>query len=480
MGNEFKEKAIKGVSWNLIERFGVQGMKFIIGIVLARLLTPEAFGLIGMITVFFFVAQTFIESGFGRAYIQKKEVSDKDANTIFYINLFISILLYGILWLTAPYIADFYDQPQLKKLTRVMALIIIINAFNMIQIAQLTRAVNFKRKTKITLIAIIISGSSGIAAAYYGIGIWSLVLYQLANRFIITLGLWITSRWKPALQFSVRSFKEMFSFGSWVLASELIRRIFENVNILVIGKLFPAAEVGFFNKSQEIQRMTSSQFSNAISMVSFPIYSKMQDDKIQLENSIKKFLQYTVLINTLIVISLIVVAKPFVILLLKEKWAPMIPYLQLLSVAGIIYPLHIVNRQVIAAMGKSDYNFRITMLKIGLNVLNLFIMYRWGVLYIIMGGVIVSFITLFIYNYYTSKFVKYTLLKQLSDIKKIILGAIVAGVLGYLTSYKLENLWLTLITGGTITISLFNLFQYLINRKLRIEALNFNKSFKKN
>mgnify|MGYP006287973373 CR=1 FL=1 len=480
MGNEFKEKAIKGVSWNLIERFGVQGMKFIIGIVLARLLTPEAFGLIGMITVFFFVAQTFIESGFGRAYIQKKEVSDKDANTIFYINLFISILLYGILWLTAPYIADFYDQPQLKKLTRVMALIIIINAFNMIQIAQLTRAVNFKRKTKITLIAIIISGSSGIAAAYYGIGIWSLVLYQLANRFIITLGLWITSRWKPALQFSVRSFKEMFSFGSWVLASELIRRIFENVNILVIGKLFPAAEVGFFNKSQEIQRMTSSQFSNAISMVSFPIYSKMQDDKIQLENSIKKFLQYTVLINTLIVISLIVVAKPFVILLLKEKWAPMIPYLQLLSVAGIIYPLHIVNRQVIAAMGKSDYNFRITMLKIGLNVLNLFIMYRWGVLYIIMGGVIVSFITLFIYNYYTSKFVKYTLLKQLSDIKKIILGAIVAGVLGYLTSYKLENLWLTLLTGGTITISLFIFFQYLINRKLLIEALNFAKSFKKN
>jgi len=193
MASSLKEKAVKGVTWTLIERFGIQGMKFILGIILARLLMPQDFGLIGMIMVFFAVAQVFVDSGFGSAFIQKKDVTDDDANTVFYTNLFISIILYGILWLAAPAIAKFYEQPQLIDLTRVMGLVVVFNAFNVIQIAQLTRALNFKRKTIITLMATLISGTSGVTAAYCGLGVWSLVIQNMLNRFLIASGLWFTS-----------------------------------------------------------------------------------------------------------------------------------------------------------------------------------------------------------------------------------------------------------------------------------------------
>lgn len=472
-----KEKAVKGISWNFAEKIGVQGIKFTVGIILARLLTPDDFGLIGMITVFFAVANVFIQSGFGQAYVQKKEVSNVDANTVFYTNLTISLLLYVVLWFTAPYIASFYDQPELIELTRVMALVIIINAFNIIQESQIKREINFKKKTIVTTIAIIISGSSAIYAAYNGMGYWSLVVMQMGNRFFITTGLWITSKWKPRLEFSIKSFKEMFAFGSWILASGIIQTIFNNIYILAIGKFFPAAQVGFYTKAKDFQRLSVNQVSTAIGVVAFPVFSKMQDNKEQLVSSMRKFLTYSIFIIAPILTTLIVVAEPLVILLLKEKWATMIPYIQLLSIVGILYPLHLTNLQVIGALGKSNLNFNISMIKNSLRIVNIFTMYRFGVIYIILGEVILSFIALAINTYYTKRLLNYGLFKQIKDISNIIMYSVVAGLFTYIASLLVENYWFILIGGTILSFGLYGLLQYVLNKTFFMEIVSLKENF---
>ena len=478
MVSSLKEKAVKGISWNLIEKFGIQGIKFILGIILARLLTPEDFGLIGMITVFFAVANVFINSGFGAAYVQKKEVSDVDANTVFFTNLGISIILYGILWIAAPVIADFYEQPKLIDLTQVMGLVILINAFNVIQIAQVKRNINFKRKTKITLFGTITSGIIAVSAAYYGLGVWSLVIYQLGHRFLTTTGLWISNKWSPSLKFSITAFKSMFSFGGWMLLSGIIRKIFDNIYILTIGKFFPAAQVGFYTKSKDFQRMGANRLAQAVGEIAFPVLSNLQDNKEKMQNAMRKFLKYSMAFIMPLLVTLIVIADPFVILLLKEKWAPMVPYLQLLSIVGILYPIHYINTQVLLAQGKSKWSFNLDVIKNGMRILNIIIMYRFGVLFIIIGEVILSIIALTINTYYTNKLINYGFLYQIRDIYKIGLGALIAGGTAFIISSSFENLWIILITGLVLTIVIYSGIQYFINKKLIVEIISLKGFFK--
>ena len=479
MPASLKEKAVKGVGWNLIETFGIYGVKFVLGVILARLLTPKDYGLIGMITVFFAVAQIFVTGGFGQAYVQKKEATDLDANTVFYTNLAISVILYGALWMGAPAIACFYEQPELIKLTRVMGLVVIINAFNVIQMAQLTRAINFKRKIKITLIATSISGLSGVSAAYYGLGVWSLVIQGMVNPFLTTAGLWITSKWKPAWEFSISSFRNMFSFGIWVLGSGIIRTIFDNIYILTIGKFFPAAQLGFYTKSKQFQQLASQNLSQAAGAVSFPVFAQLQENKPKLQNAIRKFLQHTLVFTTPLIVTIMVVAKPFVILLLTDKWAPMIPYLQLLCIVGFLYPIHAVNVQVLMAQGKSNLNFRLNLLKNTLRIINIVTMYRWGVIYIIIGEVILSFFALTINTYYTYRLVNYGFFRQWKDTKEIVLGSILAGTIGYFASFDLSNLWLVFAVGGTVTTTVFIASQYFFNNCLIMEVMSSINYFKK-
>jgi O-antigen/teichoic acid export membrane protein len=478
MSSSLKQKTVKGISWNLIERFGIQIIKLMLGIILARLLTPEDFGLIGMITVFFAIANVFISSGFGQAYIQKKNVTDVDANTVFFTNLVISLVIYAMLWISAPLIANFYEAPQLIELTRVMGMVVLINAFNIIQVAQVNRKLDFKRKTKITVVSTIISGVAGVSAAYYGLGVWSLVIQQLTNRFLITTGLWITNKWNPALKFSIESFKSMFSYGSWLLFSGIIKTVFDNIYILTIGKFFPAGEVGFYTKSKQFQKMASKQISGAVGTVSFPVLSKVQDDVAKLQNGMKQFLKYTMVFMIPLLVTLIVVAEPFVILLLKEKWAPMIPYLQLLCIVGILYPMHAINIQVLKAQGKSKLNFRLTLVKNAFRIINIIVMYRFGVIYIIIGEIIVSLLALMINTYYTNKLINYGILKQIKDVKHITIGGGVAGIIGYFATFKLTNLWLIFVIGIIGTMGFYILIQYVFNRNFFREVISLKENFK--
>ena len=471
MAVSLKQRAIKGITWNLTERFGNNFIQFVLGVFLARLLAPEDYGLIGMVAVFFSVAGVFVQSGFGQAYVRKKEVSNDDANTVFYTNLVISILSYGALWVASPVIARFYAQPVLIKITRVMGIVVVINAFNVIQIAQINRAVDFKRKARITLIATFFSGIAGLTAAARGYGVWSLVICQMINRALLTLGFWFTSKWKPGWSFSRQSFHNMFSFGAWVLAANLIRTVFDNIYILTIGKFFPAAQLGYYTKAKQFQKIPSQQLAGAVGTVAFPIFSKLQGNKAQLKDGMSKFLSHTLAITVPLMTILIVTAEPFVFLLLSEKWAPMIPYFQLLCIVGVLYPIHAINVQVLQAQGKSNLNFRLAVLKNSLRIVNISVMYRWGVIFIIMGEVMVSFLALLINTYYTKKNIDYGIMDQIKDIRYIFLSATVAGGAGYAAIKVVTNQYVEILIGLLVTTVTYGILQYLFDKKFFMEIM---------
>lgn len=474
-----KNQAVKGISWNLIERFGLQAIQLILGIWLARLLTPTDYGLIGMISVFFLVASVFVESGFKTAYVQKKEVTDIDANTVFYSNLVISLLCYAVLWWAAPAIAEFYNQPKLVNLTRVMGSVVVINAFNVIQMAQLTRTINFKRKTKITLTATLTSGVLGISSAILGLGVWSLVVQQMTNRFLTTLGMWILSSWRPGLKSSVESFRSLFSFGAWILAANLLQTIFDNIYILTIGKFFPAAQLGFYTKAKQFNSQASQQLASAVGVVAFPVLSKMQNDPARLKEGVKNFLTHTMVFTAPLLVTLIVVAKPFVLVLLTEKWAPMIPYMQLLCIAGFLYPIQLVNVQVLIAQGKSNLHFRITIIKNVLRIANIALMYRYGVIFIILGEIVTSFLALALNTYYTNIFLGYGLFAQFKDLKQITIIAVAAGALGAGAIYAIENLFISFMTGIAITMGSYVILQLAFNKVFFLGLIRLKEAFVK-
>ncbi len=480
MSVSLKARSVKGIVWTLMEKFGVQGIKFVLGIVLARLLTPEDFGIIGIIMVFFVVAQVIVDSGFAQAYVQKKHINDDDANTVFYTNLIISIVLYFILFFTAPAIARFYEEKLLVQIVRVMGLVVIIHAFSIIQTAQITRSVNFKRKTTIILTATIVSGTVGIISALYGYGVWALVIQNMLQASITSVGLWITSKWKPGFSFSIVSFKEMFSYGFWIFLAGVMRKIFDNIYILTIGKFFPALVAGYYVQAKKIQQHTSEQIVSAIGIVSFPVFSKLQDDKKKLKKALQMFLRHSLVIMMPLQIVLLVVAKPFVILFLTEKWSSMIPYLQLLCIVGALYPIHLLNIQVLKAQGQSNLNFKLNLMKNLLRIANIFVMIRFGVLYIIIGEVFVSTVALIVNTYFTWKFVDYGFFKQIKDIKEIVIGITLSGVIGYLILMKIENLWIKLFSGIFIVSLIFILTQFIFNRTLFREFVDLKKIIKRN
>ena len=470
-----KQQSIVGVAWNLIEQSGIYLIKFVIGIILARLLTPDDFGLIGMIYVFFAIAEVFVNGGLGLAFVQKKQVTDIDANTIFYTNLLLSAFIYGIIFFCAPFVAKFYKQVELVELTRVMGFIIVINAFNVIQQAKITREVDFKRRAKVSLIATLISGSIGVVSAYLGMGVWALVIHSMTNRTLITIGFWITSHWKPRWQFSIESLKGLSTFGSWVLVSNIFRKIFDNIYVIAIGRFFPASQVGFFTKSKGFQQLASENLAGAINSVAFPVYSRLQDNKERLRNGMRKFMQYSLILIVPLMIGLIVVAEPFVLILITEKWIPIVPYLQLLCISGIFFPLSMINVQSLTAQGKIRLSFQLNLLQNVLRIINIAVMYRYGVIYIIYGEIVVSVLYFLITAGFAHQSLNYGIGKQINDVWKIISGGIIAGCIAYTPNIVTEKSWILLLSGILLTALGFIGTQYLYNRQLFNNALELKQ-----
>jgi len=428
MAESIKQSTIRALSWSFLGSIGLQGMRFIIGIVLARLLFPEQFGLVGMLAIFMGVADAFLDSGFGAALIQKREVTQTDTCSIFYFNIVVGLAVTGLLCLAAPWIAAFYNQPILTPLTRAMSLIIVINSFGLIQNTILTKRIDFKTQTKVSLFASMLSGIIGVTLAAVGFGLWSLVVQQIFSAFFQTLFLWLLNPWRPSLIFSLKSLREMFGFGSRLLAAGLLNQIFENIYPLIIGKLFSATDLGFFTRANTLAEFPARTVSGMVGRVTFPVFSTMQDDPDRLKRGLKKALTTLVLVTFPMMIGLAVIARPLVLVLLTEKWAACVPYVQLFCVPGLLFPLHVMNLNVLQALGRSDLFLRLEIIKKVLIVVNIAITWRWGISAMIYGMIVMSIISYYLNSYYTGVMIGYPLQEQLRDMFSYIIMAALMGM----------------------------------------------------
>ena len=431
MTDSLRLKTLHALSWSFLESIGLQGVRLVIGIMLARLLFPEQFGLIGMLTIFMAVAQSFLDSGFGAALIQKREVTLADTCSIFYLNIMVGLTAAGILCLVAPWIAAFYKQPILTPLTRALSLTIVINSFGLIQGTILAKEINFKTQTKVSLIASILSGIIGVTLAVTGFGVWSLAIQQISGTFFTTLFLWLLSRWRPTLIFSLKSLREMFGFGSRMLASGLLNQIFSNIYLLVIGRLFSANDLGLFTRAKTLEELPSQTLSEMVARVIFPVFSTIQDDSPRLKKGLKKALTFLVLVNFPMMIGLAVIARPLVLVLLTEKWAECIPYLQLLCLLGLQLPVHLINLNLVQVVGRSDLFLRLEVIKKVLAVINIFITWRWGISAMIYGMIAVSIACYYLNSYYTGPLIGYPMREQLRDLFPYLMVAVLMGMAVY-------------------------------------------------
>jgi len=391
--SSLKQKTLTGLTWSFIDSFANQSVQFVVGIILARILSPREFGLVGMLTIFIAVSQSLIDSGFSSALIRKKNCTDIDYSTVFYFNLLIGLFFYLILFALADSISSFFNEPQLKILLRVLGLGLLLGSFGIIQSTILTKNINFKLQAKVSLITSVSSGIVAIAMALNGFGVWSLVALTLSRIGFNSLFLWIYAKWKPLWVFSKQSFKELFSFGSKLLISGLLDTTFRNIYYLVIGKYFSAADLGFYTRANQFSAFPSQNINTIIERVSYPVLSEIQNDKIRLKNIYRKQIRSTMLLTFVLMMGLAAVAKPMILTLIGEKWLPSVIYLQMLCFVGMFYPLHALNLNMLKVQGRSDLFLRLEIIKKVLAIPTIIIGIIWGIKVMIAGIMFTTFIT---------------------------------------------------------------------------------------
>lgn len=459
-----KEKTIRGVGWNAVQHLGRQGIRFIISIILARLLLPEDFGVLGVLLVFIAISRTVVNSGLGQALMQKKDATYIDECSIFYTNILLSILMYFALYSAAPMIESFYNMPQLTTLTRVLCLQLVIQSFGLIHSTLLTKQVDFKTQAKITLLSVMISGSVGIMMAYNGFGVWSLVAQIISGSLLNTVGLWISLDWRPSLCFSFKSIRSLFGFGSKVLASGLLDTFFRNIYTIVIGKLFSPADLGYFTRGKSLVELPTQNLAVVVRRVTFPIFSSINDDRERIKRGMQKVLAILFFVNCPIVIGIAATADNLVFVLLTEKWAQSIPYIRLLSISALLYPLHVINLNALLSIGRSDLTLKLEIIKKALIAAAIAITWRWGIEAMILGQICQSFFAYLINAYYTGRFFEYSYWTQICDVWPYLLTSALMGLSVYsLRFLPLENLSIILftqiLTGGIVYLSLCYIFR---------------------
>lgn len=403
MTTSLRNKASQGFLWSAIERFSVQSVQFIFMIIMARLLVPEDYGLIGMLSIFLAVAQSLIDSGFSQALIRKQDRTDIDNSTIFYFNVIISIILYIILYILAPYIATFYKIPELCNIMRVISISIIINAFTVVQRAILTINIDFKTQTKVSFISILFSGVIGIILAHLKYGVWALVIQNIVFASLNTILLWILSKWRPIKAYSWKSFKELFSFGSNLLISGLISTIYQNIYPIIIGKFFSPSNLGYYTRAQHFAEFPSITTTSVLHRVIYPILCSIQDNDLKFKEIYIRFLRLSAYIIFPLMTGLAAVANSFIIIFLGEKWLFCATLLQIICFNLMWYPIHGINLNILQVKGRSDLFLKIEIIKKIIGLIIIFISIPFGVVGMCYGGVFTSILCLMINIIYTKK-----------------------------------------------------------------------------
>ena len=415
---DLKDKTISGITWNAIGRFSTQGVNFLIGLVLARLLSPSDYGVVGMVGIFFAIAQTFIDSGFGSALIRKNDCSDTDYSTAFYFNIVVAVICCIILSFASPFIADFFNTPILKDVVRVMSLNMFIGSFAIVHGTRLTHSIDFKSQAKINLITAVISGSAGILMAYKGLGVWSLVFQNLSATTLRVCLLFIYTRWLPKCQFSKDSFRYLFNFGSKILASSLLHTIYGNMTTLIIGKAYTARDLGFYTRGQSLASFPSTNISGILQSVTYPVLSKIQDDDKHLIESYRKLISMTSLVIFFGMFLLAALAKPLTVTLLTDKWLDAVPYLQIFCFGYMFDHICSLNLNILYVKGYSNLVLKLEIIKKTISVSMILSAIPFGPIAICMAGTLYTQIAVFINTYYTGKLFGLGYVKQVKDFIK--------------------------------------------------------------
>ena len=457
-----KDKTVKGVIWSSIDRFTTQGISFVFSMLIARMLLPSDYGVIAMLGIFMAVSQCFIDSGFGSALIRKKDRTETDFCTVFYFNIVVACLFYGLLWLASPYIARFYDMPLLESVTKVWGLNLIVNAFGGIQNAQLSIAIDFKSRAKISVITTLFTGLVGLWFAYHGHGVWALVYQGVASAILRCILLWCIVRWVPKLIFSWQSFKELFSFGSKLLASGLLATVFENLSTIIIGKVYNAGSLGVYSRANHLAQFPSSNITGVLQNVTFPVLSTIQDEEERLANAYRRFLRLSAFVVFPLMLGLSAVADPFIRLTLTDKWAGSIYLLQIICFSLMWYPIHAINLNLLQVKGRSDYFLKLEVIKKVLGVVVLCVTVPLGLVAMCYGRIFTSVVCLGLNTYYTKKIIGYGFADQMRDLAHVLIHALVMYALVWLVVQCLPGLWLQLIVGILVGMAYYLLGAYLM------------------
>lgn len=445
-----RQKTIRGVFWNAIEKFLVKGTSFAISIVLARILSPSDYGLIGMLAIFIALSNIFIESGFAKALIQKQDCTDIDYSTAFYTNLGLSILIYIVLYCSAPYVSLFYNEPLLCDILRILSINIIIGSFNIVQRAKLMAKMDFKSLAKINFIGTLVGGICGIIMAYSDMGVWALVGQTITATLIMLFLFPYYSKWKPIWTFSKSSFNALFGFGSKLLISGTIATIVNNIATISIGKVYKSAQLGFYTKATQFSDLISLTVNDILGTVTFPILSELQNEKDRMIAVYRKSLLYSAMIIFPVMILIVLLAKPMIILLLTEKWLPCVALLQILCLARMFTPLSSINMNLLNAIGRSDLFMKIDLSKIPLILVILSITIPISVEAIVIGNLFSTLICFFINTYYPGKLFGYGAWEQIKDWKYIFLSLLIMTSIVLIYLHFIDNIWLQFIGGGII------------------------------
>lgn len=458
-----KKKVIDSLFWKLMERGGVQGIQFIVQIILARILSPYDYGIISLISIFISLANIFIQSGFNTALIQKKNLKEEDFSSVLYISLVVATLLYIILFFSSPIIADFYKIEELKNVIRVLCIILFFGAFNSIQNAIIARTMQFKKLFNVSIFSILISGMVGITLAYSGFGVWALVAQQITNQVSTTFILWLTLKWKPKLTFSINRVGGLFSYGWKILVSSLIDALYLNVIGLIVGKLYTSQMLAFYSKGEQFPQLIVNNINGSIQSVMLPTLSAEQENRRRVKELVRRTLIVSSFIIFPLMIGLAVVAEPLIIILLTDKWLPCVPFMQIFCLTYVLRPIQTANLQAINALGRSDIFLKIEIIKkiIGFVILSISVFY--GIYAIVLGSLLLGIISLFIDLHPNLKLLDYSYKEQMKDIIPSLLLSIIMGGVVYSILYLNMSSYLTLIiqvlVGAIIYIGLSKLFK---------------------
>ncbi len=437
-----KDKTVKGTFWSAADTFLSQGVTFIVGIVLARLLTPEEYGLVGIVMIFVIVLGGIVDSGFSRALIRKKDTKDDDYNTMFITNMAFSIVLFVLLFISAPYIATFFSRQELVNLTRVMGLMLIFQALSITQSTILTKQIDFKTKTKASVIAAVISGVLGIILAFMGAGVWALVAQRLSNTLIFTLCLWALIRWWPKLRFNIESFKYMWGFGWKLMVSGILDSTWNQLFQVVVGKYYSPATLGQYTRSNEYASIFSTNLTTIIHRVTYPVLSEVQDDKARMVAAYRKIIKITMFVTAVTMISLGAVAEPLIYCLIGPKWHEAAMFLPYICLSMSLYPLHAINLNMLQVQGRSDIFLYLEIIKkiiaIGPICIGIFI----GIYWMLICSIFTGIISFFLNSYYTGKRLGYSSWMQLRDIVPSYCLAFIIAIAVYFIKYLPLSNWI--------------------------------------